>query len=96
MAKESGLKLPIVYNTGGYETVDTLRLLDGLVDIYLPDFKYMDPALAKKYSFAPDYPEVAKAALKEMFRQVGKPEFFETDETHLPMSSFWYTSMPGL
>ena len=81
MAKKNGLTLPIVYNTGGYETVETLRLLDGLVDIYLPDFKYMDPALAKKYSFAPDYPEVAKTALKEMFRQVGKPEFSTANET---------------
>ncbi len=81
LAKKKGLRLPIVYNAGGYETVETLRLLDGLVDIYLPDFKYMDPALAKKYSFAPDYPEVAKAALAEMFRQVGKPEFFDANET---------------
>ena len=81
IAKKNGLALPIVYNTGGYESVETLRLLDGLVDIYLPDFKYMDPVLSKKYSFAPDYPEVAKSALKEMFRQVGKPEFFEANET---------------
>ena len=81
IAKKNGLALPIVYNTGGYESVETLRLLDGLVDIYLPDFKYMDPVLSKNYSFAPDYPEVAKAALKEMFRQVGKPKFFETNET---------------
>lgn len=84
LAKERGLTLPIVYNTGGYETVETLQLLDGLVDIYLPDFKYMDPALSKKYSFAPDYPEVAKAALAEMFRQVGRPEFFEVPSTEFP------------
>jgi len=61
----------IVYNCGGYESVDTLRSLEGLVDIYLPDFKYMDPALAAAYSHAPDYPAVAQAALKEMRRQVG-------------------------
>ena len=77
LAKSQGLFLPIVYNTGGYESVDTLRLLDGLVDIYLPDFKYINPSLSKKYSFAPDYPQVAKEALAEMFRQVGKAEFFE-------------------
>ncbi len=84
LAKANGLQLPIVYNTGGYETVETLRLLDGLVDIYLPDFKYMNPALSKKYSSAPDYPEVAKAALAEMFRQVGRPEFFEASTAKIP------------
>lgn len=77
-AKKNGLTIPIVYNTGGYESVETLKQLDGLVDIYLPDFKYIDPALSRKYSFAPDYPEVAKAALAEMFRQVGTPVFFES------------------
>lgn len=61
----------IVYNSSGYESVDTLRSLEGLVDIYLPDFKYMDPKLAHDYSHASDYPDVATAALKEMVRQVG-------------------------
>ena len=61
----------MVYNSSGYESVDTLRSLEGLVDIYLPDFKYMDPDLARLYSHAPDYPEVATAALQEMIRQVG-------------------------
>ncbi|MBQ1230445.1 MAG: radical SAM protein [Clostridia bacterium] len=69
------LSIPILYNTGGYESVDTLRLLEGLVDIYLPDFKYLDPTLAHTYSDAPDYPEVAEAALAEMLRQCPSPVF---------------------
>lgn len=68
-AKELGLGLPVVYNTGTYETVETLRMLDGLVDIWLPDFKYVSPELAARYSFAPDYFDVASAALEEMVRQ---------------------------
>ncbi len=68
-AKERGLGLPVVYNTGTYETVETLRMLDGLVDIWLPDFKYVSPDLAARYSFAPDYFDVASAALEEMARQ---------------------------
>ena len=63
--------VPIVYNCGGYESVKTLKRLEGLVDIYLPDFKYMSADLAARYSHAPDYPEVAKRALAEMVRQVG-------------------------
>ena len=74
-AKKQGLKIPVVYNCSGYESVETLRLLEGLVDIYLPDFKYMDPARAKKYSHAEDYPAVARAALAEMVRQQPKAEF---------------------
>jgi putative pyruvate formate lyase activating enzyme len=66
-----GLDLPLVYNTGGYESTETLGLLDGVVDIYMPDFKYADPKTAKKYSGIDDYPGVAKTALKEMQRQVG-------------------------
>ena len=65
------LPVPVVYNCGGYESVDTLRELEGLVDIYLPDFKYSDPILAKKLSAAPDYPQIAAAAIREMYRQVG-------------------------
>ena len=68
-AKERGLRLPVVYNTGTYETVETLRLLDGLVDIWLPDFKYVSPDLSARYSFAPDYFDVASTALEEMVRQ---------------------------
>lgn len=66
-----GFALPIVYNTNGYDSVELLRLLDGIVDIYLPDMKYMDAANAAKYSAAPGYPDVAKAALREMYRQAG-------------------------
>jgi putative pyruvate formate lyase activating enzyme len=71
IAREAGLKGPTVYNCGGYESVETLRLLEGLIQIYMPDFKYSEEAPAKRYSNAPDYPEVCKAALKEMHRQVG-------------------------
>ncbi len=71
LAVERGLHLPIVWNTSGYETPQLLRLLDGVVDIYLPDMKYADPQAARKYSTAPDYPAVNLAAVEEMFRQVG-------------------------
>jgi len=74
-AKNQGLHIPIVYNTSGYENVDTLRLLDGLVDIYLPDLKYYDCELSQKLSKAPDYFDVATAAIAEMVRQVGTPCF---------------------
>ncbi len=70
-ASREGLRLPIVYNTGGYESIETLRLLEGIVDIYMPDFKYWDPQVAKELSKAEDYPQVAREALKEMHRQVG-------------------------
>ena len=69
------LHIPVVWNTSGYETVDTLRRLEGLVDIYLPDFKYASEELAARYSAAPDYPTVVTAAIAEMFRQVGKATF---------------------
>lgn len=69
--------LPIVYNCGGYESLETIKKLDGLVDVYLPDFKYASSELAKRYSGAPDYPEVAVSALREMLSQVGKPVFDE-------------------
>ena len=71
MAKNRGFSLPFVYNCGGYESVDTLRSLEGLIDIYLTDFKYMSPAAAEKYSMAEDYPAAAKAATAEMVRQTG-------------------------
>lgn len=74
-AKKQGLFLPIVCNCSGYEKPETLRLLDGLADIYLPDFKYMDAEAAGKYSHAPDYPQIAKIALEEMVRQAGPPVF---------------------
>lgn len=79
-AKEQGLILPIVYNTGSYEAVDTIRRLDGLVDVYLPDFKYMSSELSGKYSHAPDYSEAAKAAIAEMVRQTGEPQFAPEEE----------------
>ncbi|RLB05759.1 MAG: radical SAM protein [Deltaproteobacteria bacterium] len=66
-----GLKIPLVYNCSGYEEVETLRLLDGIFDIYMPDFKFWDPDKAKLYCKAPDYPDKAREALKEMHRQVG-------------------------
>ena len=71
--------VPIVYNSSGYESVETLKALEGLVDIYLVDFKYIDSDRAKKYSNAADYPETAKAALKEICRQIPKDEFGEND-----------------
>jgi putative pyruvate formate lyase activating enzyme len=71
IAIDKGLRVPIVYNCGGYESVETLKILDGIVDIYMPDFKYIDSQVSKKYSKAEDYPSVAKAAIKEMHRQVG-------------------------
>lgn len=76
-AKEKGLRIPAVFNSSGYEKPESLRLLSGLVDIYLPDFKYMDEELAGLYSKAKDYPQTAKAALQEMVRQVGAPVFDE-------------------
>ncbi len=74
-ARRQGLRIPIVYNTGSYETVDTIRSLEGIVDVYLPDFKYMDAALAEKYSHAKDYPNAAKAAIAEMVRQQPQARF---------------------
>ena len=70
-AIEKGLRLPIVYNCSGYESIEVIRLLEGVVDIYMPDAKYMDSNYSKQFSNAPDYPEVIKKVLKEMYRQVG-------------------------
>lgn len=75
LAKQQGLYLPIVYNTSSYEKVETLRLLEGYVDIYLPDLKYVDSAISSRYSQAADYFTCASAAIAEMVRQVGEPEF---------------------
>ena len=71
IAVEGGLDVPLVYNCGGYESLETLRLLDGVFDIYMPDFKYAEAAKAQQYSKVENYPEVAMAALREMHRQVG-------------------------
>ena len=77
IAKEKGLNIPIVYNTNGYENVETLKLLDGYIDIYLPDFKYYYNELGKKYSKVENYFEMATNAIKEMYRQVGTPKLNE-------------------
>jgi putative pyruvate formate lyase activating enzyme len=71
IAAVNGLRIPIVYNCGGYESLEVIQLLDGVVDIYMPDFKYADPEMAFRYSKAKDYPTIAKAVIKEMHRQVG-------------------------
>lgn len=80
-AKSRGMKLPIIYNTSGYENVTELKLLEGIVDVYLPDFKYMDSTLSARYSRAKDYPSVAKKALSEMVRQ--QPDVVIDDATGL-------------
>ena len=77
MAKNSGLKLPVVFNCSGYEKAEALRMLEGSVDIYLTDFKYINAETSRRYSFAPDYPERAKEALEEMVRQCPEPVFSE-------------------
>ncbi len=77
LAVAGGLRLPLVYNTGGYDSLDTLALLDGIVDIYMPDFKFWSPDVARRYAKAPDYPAVARAALAEMHRQTGPLTFDE-------------------
>jgi putative pyruvate formate lyase activating enzyme len=71
LAREMGLRLPIIYNTNSYDAIATLKLLDGIVDIYLPDLKYSDPATAREYSHIKEYPEFSRQAMIEMFRQVG-------------------------
>lgn len=80
-AKSRGMKLPIIYNTSGYENVTELKQLEGIVDVYLPDFKYMDSTLSARYSRAKDYPSVAKQALSEMVRQ--QPDVVIDDATGL-------------
>lgn len=80
-AKDNGLAIPVVYNTSGYENVDTLKRLEGLIDIYLPDLKYHDAALSARYSNAPDYFGKAFAAIKEMLRQTGRPIFVDGEDS---------------
>lgn len=77
IAKKKGLNIPIVYNTNGYENVETIKALDGYIDIYLPDLKYYSNEIAKKYSGIDNYFEVATKAINEMYKQVGKAEFDE-------------------
>ncbi|MCM1261308.1 MAG: radical SAM protein [Butyrivibrio sp.] len=75
LAKKCGLNIPIVYNTGSYEKVEALRMLEGYIDIYLPDLKYFSSDISRRYSNAPDYFNYASAAIAEMYRQVGNPVF---------------------
>ena len=75
LAKSKGLNLPIVYNSSGYENIETIKSLEGLIDIYLPDLKYYDDNIAIKYSNCPNYFDFASKAINEMYRQVGKPKF---------------------
>ena len=79
IAKSEGLILPIIYNTNGYESIDTIRILNGYIDVYLPDFKYYDNSLGKKYSNINNYFEIASKAILEMYYQVGLPKFNENN-----------------
>jgi putative pyruvate formate lyase activating enzyme len=78
VAARAGLRLPLVYNTGGYDSLSTLKLLDGVVDIYMPDMKYADAVVAERYSQVPNYPEVNREAVREMHRQVGDLQIDES------------------
>ncbi len=82
LAIQAGLILPIVFNSSGYEKVETLKSLEGLIQIYLPDFKYLDPILSQRYSHCRDYATWAKPALEEMVRQTGKPDFDDEGILH--------------
>lgn len=82
-ARAQGFDLPFVYNTGSYVTVDALKQLEGLIDVYLPDFKYIDSRKSLAYAKAEQYPQVAKLAIAEMVRQVGEPRFYERGEETL-------------
>ncbi len=95
LARANGLVIPVVFNCGGYERVETLKLLDGLVDIYLPDFKYYSSYYAGIYSAAPDYLDVAIDALDEMLRQVGPPKF-DTDGLMRSGMIIRHLMLPGL
>ena len=75
IARNKGLKIPIIYNTNGYENIETLKMLNGYIDVYLPDLKYANNELAKKYSKIDNYFETAQLAIKEMIKQVGSPKF---------------------
>lgn len=93
-ARAKGLGLPVVFNCGGYERVETLRSLDGIIDIYMPDFKYFYADTAGRYSAAPDYPEVAMAALDEMVRQRGEP-VLDSDGIMLSGVIVRHLALPG-
>lgn len=85
IAKSKQLNLPIVYNTGSYENVESLKSLEGLIDIYLPDLKYFSSQISEKYAAAPDYFAKAVAAIEEMYRQVGKPMFYKEGTSYDPV-----------
>ena len=87
--------VPIVYNSSGYESLETLRMLDGAVDVYLPDYKYIDPAMASLLSGAPDYPEAAWAAICEMRRQTG-PAVYDADGMMTRGTLIRHLLLPGL
>ena len=91
---KSELHIPVVYNSSGYEKAEALALLDGLIDVYLPDFKYIDPAAARNYSGAEDYPTVARAAIAEMVRQTG--EYAEKDGIAQRGTVIRHLVLPGL
>lgn len=82
-AKIEGLSIPVVYNTSSYEKVETLKMLEGYVDIFMPDFKYYDSALSAMFSKAPDYPGTAKESIAEMVRQISSTEFANSDDNAL-------------
>jgi len=94
IAAENGLRLPLVYNTGAYDSLRSLELLEGVVDIYMPDFKYWSPDLARRHLKAADYPEVARRALREMHRQVG-PLCFDRDGLAVRGLLVRHLVMPG-
>lgn len=91
LAKNQGLTLPIVYNTSSYEKIETLKMLDGLIDIYLPDLKYHSSILSSKYSHADDYFKYAAPAIREMLRQTGSPVFVEQKNDSLSLSDDDYS-----
>lgn len=94
IAAAKGFSLPVVYNCGGYERVETLRELSGIVDIYMPDLKFLDPGRSARYCCAPDYPDVAREALREMSRQVG-PLTFDPDGIAVRGLLVRHLVMPG-
>ena len=94
LAIERGLRLPLVYNTSAYDSLDSLQLMDGVIDIYMPDFKFWDPEMARRYIKAPNYPEAARRAIREMHRQVG-PLVFDENGFALRGLLIRHLVMPG-
>ena len=94
LAIERGLRLPLVYNTSAYDSLDSLQLMDGVIDIYMPDFKFWDPEMARRYIKAPNYPEAARHAIREMHRQVG-PLVFDENALALRGLLIRHLVMPG-